>query len=84
MISLKTQYIFLGKIQNVNITVKREISSDLYLTGNKYRKLKHNLIEFYKKKQEEQELTAAPKPAPIVEEKAEEPAPMTTEVPASE
>ena len=42
-----------------------------------------NLIEFYKKKQEEQELTAAPKPAPIVEEKAEEPAPMTTEVPAS-
>ena len=50
MISLKTQYIFLGKIQNVNITVKREISSDLYLTGNKYRKLKHNLIEFYKKR----------------------------------
>ena len=43
-----------------------------------------NLIEFYKKKQEEQELNAAPKPVPIVEEKAEQPAPMTTEVPASE
>lgn len=43
-----------------------------------------NLIEFYKKKQEEQKFAAAPKPAPIVEEKAKEPAPMTTEVPASE
>ena len=40
MISLKTQYIFLGKIKDVNITVKREIASDFYLTGNKYRKLK--------------------------------------------
>ena len=50
MISLKTQYIFLGKIKDVNITVKREIASEFYLTGNKYRKLKHNLIEFYKKR----------------------------------
>ena len=50
MISLKTQYIFLGKIKDVNITVKREIASDFYLTGNKYRKLKYNLIEFYKKR----------------------------------
>ena len=52
MITLKTQYIFLGKIKDVNITVKREIASDLYLTGNKYRKLKYNLIEFYKKSYE--------------------------------
>ena len=36
MIFLKTN-IFLGKIRDVNITVKREISSDFYLTGNKYR-----------------------------------------------
>ena len=50
MISLKTQYIFLGKLKGVNITVKREIASDFYLTGNKYRKLKHNLIKFYKKR----------------------------------
>ena len=50
MISLKSQYIFLGKIKDVNITVKREIASDLYLTGNKYKKLKYNLIEFYKNK----------------------------------
>lgn len=52
MIFLKTQYIFLGKIRDVNITVKREISSDFYLTGNKYRKLKHNLIEFLKSRYE--------------------------------
>ena len=52
MISLKTQYFFLGKIKNVNITIKREIASDFYLTGNKYRKLKYNLIEFYKSKYE--------------------------------
>ena len=50
MISLKSQYIFLGKIKDVHITVKREIASDLYLTGNKYKKLKYNLIEFYKNK----------------------------------
>ena len=36
MISLKTNT-FLGKIKDVNITVKREIASDLYLTGNKYK-----------------------------------------------
>ena len=52
MISLKTQYIFLGKIKGVNITVKREIASDFYLTGNKFRKLKYNLIEFHKKRYE--------------------------------
>ena len=52
MISLKTQYIFLGKIKDVKITVKREIASDFYLTGNKYRKLKHNLIEFFKSRYE--------------------------------
>ena len=50
MISLKTQYIFLGKIKDVKITVKREIASDFYLTGNKFRKLKYNLIEFHKKR----------------------------------
>ena len=50
MISLKTQYIFLGRIKDVNITVKRDIASDFMLTGNKYRKLKYNLIEFYKKR----------------------------------
>ena len=48
MVSLLTQYAFLGKVKDVNITIKREIASDLYLTGNKYRKLKHNLIQFYK------------------------------------
>ena len=52
MISLKAQYFFLGKIKNVNVTIKREITSDFYLTGNKYRKLKYNLIEFYKRKYE--------------------------------
>ena len=52
MISLKTQYIFLGKIKDVKITVKREIASDFYLTGNKFRKLKYNLIEFHKKRYE--------------------------------
>lgn len=43
-----------------------------------------NLIEFYRKKQEEQELAVAPKLAPVTEEAVQEPAPMTTEVPASE
>ena len=52
MVFLKTQYTFLGKIKDVNITVKREIASDFYLTGNKYRKLKNNLIEFFKSKYE--------------------------------
>ena len=52
MITLKTQYIFLGKIKDVNITVKREIASDFYLTGNKYRKLKYNLFEFFKSRYE--------------------------------
>lgn len=43
-----------------------------------------NLIEFYKKKQEDDKSAAAPKPAPAPEEKAQEPAPLTTETPASE